>query len=97
MKPLVRLEESTTVHAGFAWFLLVLFGMLLLATMLWALLDGPMHRMLFLSTSMSDSSRAEEGARRVRLIWEYWPLWGGALAALLIAFRRATNETGRRF
>ena len=97
MKSFDRLEESTTVHAGFAWFLLGLGGMLFLSVLVWSFMDGPMHLMLHLSTSMADSSRADEGARRVRLIWEYWPLWGGALAALLIAFRRATNETGRRF
>jgi hypothetical protein len=97
MKLLGRLEDSITVHASFAWFVIVLFGILLLAVVAWAFLDGPMHMVLDMSTDMSDSSRADEGVRRVRLIWEYWPLWGGALAALLIAFRRATNETRRRF
>lgn len=90
------LDEDVTVRARFAWFGLVLFAMLLLAVLLWSFLDGPTHQLLSLSTSMSDSSRGEEAVRRVRLIWEYWPLWGGALAALLIGLRRAVNETGRR-
>jgi len=89
-------DEPISIHASFAWFGLFLFGVMFLAVLLWSFLDGPAHNMLNLTNSMSDSSRGEETVRRVRLLWEFWPLWGGALAALLISLRRALNETGRR-
>ncbi|ADQ68444.1 hypothetical protein C499_08712 [Halogeometricum borinquense DSM 11551] len=92
-----ELDENLTVHASFAWFGLFLFGVLFLAVMLWSFLDGPQHMLFNMSNSMADSSRGEETVRRYRLLWEYWPLWGAALAALLISFRRSINETGRRF
>lgn len=92
-----ELDEDLTVRASFAWFGLFLLGVLLLAVLVWSFLDEPVHMMFNMSTSMSDSSRGEETVRRGRLLWEYWPLWGAALAGLLIAFRRAINETRRGF
>lgn len=94
---LAELEEDLTVRASFAWFGLFLFGILLLAVFLWSFLDGPAHLSLDLAGDMSTSSRGDEGIRRVRLMWEYWPLWGAALSGLLIAYRRAISETGGRY
>lgn len=91
-----RLDEEVTTPASFAWFALVLFAVLLVAVLLWSFLDGPVHQMLNLTTTMTDSQRADQTTRNVRYLWEYWPLWGAALAALLIGFRRAIMETGRR-
>ncbi|MBP1987243.1 hypothetical protein [Halolamina salifodinae] len=96
MIPSPRLEEDVSTHASFAWFFLMLFGVLFLAVLIWSFLDGPVHTMLGLGNDLSDSSRGEETVRRTRLLWEYWPLWGAALAGLLISLRRAVNETGRR-
>ena len=90
-----RLDQPMTVEAGFAWFWIVLCAVFLVAVFLWSMLDGPVHGLLTLSTDMADSSRGETSARRVRLVWEYWPLWG-LLAAILMGYRRAVNETNRR-
>jgi len=97
MIPFGRVADPQEVRASFAWFGLFLFGVLFLAVLLWSMLDGPVHSMFAMSNELSDSSRGEETARRARLLWEYWPLWGGALAALLISFRRAINETRRGY
>lgn len=89
-----RLDEPVETSAGLAWFLLVLGVVFVLATLLYVMLDASFGAVVGTGTAFADGERASEAGRRVRLLWDLWPLWGG-LAFLLIGYRRAVNETRR--
>lgn len=82
------------VHARMSWALVAMGFTLFMGALLWGLLNPHVLDMLSYSTSMSSSAHADEGARRVGMVWKYWPLWFGA-ALMLYGYRRAVNESKR--
>lgn len=88
------MSNDVAVTAGMSYALILMGIVLFVSVLLWGILGPHVHDMLNYATSMSSSAKVDTGVERVRLAWDYWPLWGGG-ALLLYGYQRAVNESRR--
>lgn len=88
-----RIDSSQTVEAHLAWALIWIGAILFLGALFWGMMNPHMGTMNDVSNDTSaESSAADTGWERVRIVWSLWPFWF-LLGLLYYGYRKSVNES----
>lgn len=63
------------VRAGLPWALVVMGMALFLGSLIFAMLDPEVTRLLDMAGQLTDSQDATTGIDRIQQFWDLWPVW----------------------